>query len=323
MSISYKDGIWDFNHSDPNKTILNICEIFNKDLRILGYDLFKTPGMAAKFLYDWRRNGEKRHIYFIFIIYRDDIINIAHCHKRKDINQIISKFSVYKMIVFYPVSDICRYYVPNFLFAHMFNSPIQVSYDYFKTHSMIFNIQGQREARNSILTKSIRISKEAKKSEIIKIPKETENGIGLDSSVLDYSNIAEQHKSKTCYVMNSELFLKLRINWKRSGKTRINYLTFENIDESIETYFKNHKSKYSYFRNEQFCLNIFNKETYNQVQLSIEPKIYSLILYPISKCQEKTLENIYLELKEFIEFKSAIVILNKIDQDKVQYIKLN
>ena len=62
----------------------------------------------------------------------------------------------------------------------------------------------------------------------------------------------------------------------------IDKITYKELNESLVKYFKNRPFRYKVYSNKQYSHFIFDKDTRNKVQLTLEPKDNTIIIYPFT-----------------------------------------
>ena len=103
--------------------------------------------------------------------------------------------------------------------------------------------------------------------------------------------------------LTSEYILKLKIKEERFSEERIDYTSLEELNRSLELFFTNRRSRYLFYFEEDYGYFVFDKETMNKVQITIEKEgnTYSIILYPFKNCKARTLRDICSGITKDVE----------------------
>ncbi|OLS15777.1 MAG: Uncharacterized protein RBG13Loki_0614 [Promethearchaeota archaeon CR_4] len=116
-----------------------------------------------------------------------------------------------------------------------------------------------------------------------------------------YENVPKLGKQNTSLILNSMYCLVMKINEKRFNKDRKDSITIQDLNMSIITYFENRKSRYFFYSETEFSHFIFDRETKNKVQITIEPDPHSIIIYPFKNCKDRTIRDIVSGFSNSVE----------------------
>lgn len=117
-------------------------------------------------------------------------------------------------------------------------------------------------------------------------------------SVENYENCPVAPKNKTnTLTFKSRYRFVLKIKEKRisqEGREKKDTITFKELDKKILSYFKNKNrgQRYEVYSEKQYSHFLCDKRTRNKIQLTIEPKDSTIILYPFKNCKGLTIRDI-------------------------------
>jgi hypothetical protein len=128
---AFKKGGWDFDWTGPNyfdhiRQLVEVegCIMALEQLGITGFwDHYYFKTFAYNYIHKSRKRSHKKAIrlpvYAIIVIQENQVINVTFANRRRDIGTKLSRFSDYKVIVWWsnqhkdkPPRDHFRYYIP-------------------------------------------------------------------------------------------------------------------------------------------------------------------------------------------------------------------